>query len=90
MDKIKIILKNPKERINISFKKKQNITLNFKDKIILGGKYAEYEGEYEITPRTETQTLPTKQKNMKNDIQVKAIPYFETSNIQNGKTVYIG
>lgn len=49
-----------------------------------------YTGAYEITPAVESQTLPTAQKLMTQDMQIKAIPYFETSNNSDGKTVYIG
>lgn len=49
-----------------------------------------YTGDYEVTPAVESQTLPTAQKLMKQDMTIKAIPYFETSNDFDGKTVYIG
>lgn len=90
MDKIKIILRKEND-IKISFDKENgDIKLDFKDKVIIGGQYQEYEGEYEVTPRTVTQVLPTKEKNMKNDVTVKEIPFYEVGNLQNGKTVYIG
>ena len=90
MDKIKIILRKEND-IKISFgKENEDIKLDFKDKVIIGGQYQEYEGEYEVTPRTVAQVLPTKEKNMKNDVTVKEIPFYEVGNLQNGKTVYIG
>lgn len=49
-----------------------------------------YMGEYNITPKVEAQTIPTAQKFMTDDVQIKAIPYFETSNNYDGETVYIG
>lgn len=49
-----------------------------------------YMGEYNITPKVEAQTIPTAQKFMTDDVQIKAIPYFETSNNFDGETVYIG
>jgi hypothetical protein len=49
-----------------------------------------YEGEYIATPKVEAQTLPTAKKYLDEDITVLAIPYFETSNNANGKTVFIG
>ena len=36
-----------------------------------------------------TQVLPTANKVLKKDVTVQKVPYFETSNIQNGVTVYI-
>ena len=49
-----------------------------------------YMGEYKITPKVDAQTIPTAQKYMTDDLHVKAIPYFETSNNFDGETVYIG
>lgn len=90
MDKIKIILRKEND-IKISFGKDNGeIKLDFKDKIVLGEQYQDYEGEYEVTPRTVAQVLPTKEKNMKDNVTVKEIPFYEVDNLQNGKTVYIG
>lgn len=50
-----------------------------------------YEGTYEITPLANEQTtLLTAQKFMTDNVAVKEIPYFETSNQSDGETVYIG
>ena len=49
-----------------------------------------YTGDYTITPKVNAQTMPTSQKYMTDDVQIKAIPFFETSNQSNGQTVYIG
>lgn len=48
-----------------------------------------YNGSYEITPQTDSQTLETNNTIMTNDIEINPIPYQEVSN-QYGKTVYIG
>ena len=48
-----------------------------------------YNGDYDIVPKVEAQTIGTKNKKMKKDLTVLAIPYYETSNLT-GKTVYIG
>lgn len=51
----------------------------------------EYTGEYTITPKTyNTQTLPTKNKLLTDDIRIKKIPYYEMDNESGGTTVYIG
>jgi len=55
-----------------------------------GGDVDPYEGEYTVTPKTFEQTLQTENKLMEEDVTVLSIPYFETSNPQNGYTVYIG
>ena len=49
-----------------------------------------YTGEYIITPAPFTsQTLETRGKSMSDDVTVREIPYYETSNIS-GITIYIG
>lgn len=49
-----------------------------------------YDGEYIVTPEVENDIyLYTNDKLMKNDVTVKKIPYYETSNVS-GYTVYIG
>lgn len=48
-----------------------------------------YEGEYSVTPRTEQQTIPTKDKVMLEDVTVQAIPFYNVSNNSGGSTVYI-
>ena len=48
-----------------------------------------YSGAYEVIPKTVAQTLETKDKKMKDNVSVLAIPYFEVSNTD-GTTVIIG
>ena len=48
-----------------------------------------YEGDYEVTPRTVEQTMPTKEKVMLEDLTIKAIPFYNVSNTSGGSTVYI-
>lgn len=48
-----------------------------------------YDGSYEVIPTTDEQILYTKSKYMEDDVTVKSIPYFETSNQAGGDTVYI-
>lgn len=55
------------------------------------GRPESYHGEYEVTPKTNTSvTLETKGLLMADDVVISKVPYYETSNIQNGYTVYIG
>jgi len=49
-----------------------------------------YDGEYVAKPSFETQTLHTKNKVLTNDVTVNAIEVSRVSNLQGGKTVYIG
>lgn len=53
----------------------------------IGGE--EYEGDYTVTPKITQQTLPTKEKVMKEDVTIFAIPYFDVTNSSGGQTIYI-
>lgn len=57
--------------------------------IALSGDYPEYAGEYEITPTVDGQTMATAQKVMREDVTIKAIPYYDVSNTAGGSTVFI-
>ena len=49
-----------------------------------------YAGDYEVTPRAKSSVvLNTEKKIMKQDVVIKKIPYYETSNASGGTTVYI-
>ena len=48
-----------------------------------------YDGSYNVTPKLETQILETKQKFMKNNVTIKEVPVFRTTNSSGGTTVYI-
>lgn len=51
----------------------------------------EYQGEYSITPMAhQEQTLETADLYLTENITVKEIPFYKTSNAQNGITVNIG
>lgn len=50
-----------------------------------------FDGDYDVTPKAYEQTiLETKGLCMKDNVVILEVPYFETSNLQNGYTVYIG
>lgn len=48
-----------------------------------------YDGDYIVTPRVAEQVMPTKEKVMLEDVTIRGIPYYETSNLSGGNTVYI-
>ncbi len=51
----------------------------------------EYSGAYEVVSKAHTDSyLETKDKKLTDNIHVKEIPYFETTNLSDGLTVYIG
>ncbi|MBQ9785072.1 MAG: hypothetical protein IJW29_06195 [Clostridia bacterium] len=49
-----------------------------------------YAGAYSVTPRVDSQSIPTAKTFMAEDMTVKAIPYYDVSNTSGGSTVYIG
>ena len=55
--------------------------------VYMGGE--PYDGPYEVTPKVSAQTLPTAKKFMRDDVSVRAIPYFDVSNPAGGNTIYI-
>ena len=55
--------------------------------VYMGGE--PYEGPYDVTPKVTAQTLQTAQKLMREDVSVRAIPYFDVSNPAGGNTIYI-
>lgn len=49
-----------------------------------------YAGPYEVTPKAWLdQVLQTEGKLMTDDVTVFKVPYYETSNVYDGKTVFI-
>lgn len=50
-----------------------------------------YEGAYSVhSEANEVQILPTANKQLIKNITVEKIPYYETSNLSDGITIYIG
>lgn len=50
-----------------------------------------YEGIYTVTPSVKNElSLGTKEKVMKDDVTIKKVPLYRTSNVHGGTTVYIG
>lgn len=49
-----------------------------------------YEGPYKVTPRAfDSVVLETRDKSMYDDVTVRPVPYYETTNESGGYTVYI-
>jgi hypothetical protein len=70
-----------------------NLTFESNDKTFyIGDQYSgeTYRGPYEVTPKVNLiQTLSTKAKVLTNNVTIKEIPYYETSN-KSGLTAIIG
>lgn len=59
-------------------------------KVSVHNNYERYDGNYEVIPNAfNDKKLPTANKLLTQDVVVKKVPYYETSNIQQGITVYI-
>ena len=68
----------------------QSFDCEFDSVIIMENRdFPYYEGTYEVTPDVSEQKLETKEKIMRDDVIIKEIPFFETSNNSGGTTVYI-
>lgn len=52
-------------------------------------KYETYDGKYNVTPKTQEQTLETENKLMEKNIKIEKIPYYEVSNPEGGTTFII-
>lgn len=52
--------------------------------------YEVYDGLYQVTPKTVSQTLATANKLMQDNVMVEEIPYAEVTNDSGGKTASIG
>jgi hypothetical protein len=81
------------QKIPVKFDEaEQKIPIRFRDLQEVTGEPPEvdiYEGSYEVTPKVDAQTIPTAQKFLTEDMRIKEIPYFVTSNPAGGDTVYI-
>ena len=51
--------------------------------------YINYNGTYEITPKTKEQIIETENKHMSRNMLIKEIPFYEVSN-EKGETIIIG
>jgi len=81
-----VILQTP--TIDVSLTRPQ-VSIGIENVIINTTQGERYEGDYEVTPTAEGLTLETAEKVMTDDLEIKAIPYYETSNPLGGYTVYI-
>ena len=84
----KVQAANAGQKIIGSVSGQQDIFGNLATAYMIGAPY--YEGAYEVTPATTAQELKTKHKQMTEDVQINAIPFFDVSNTSGGSTVYIG
>ena len=83
---MEIIITHPKTQVEIDASKK-DLEFESSYSVYIEGEISD--GDYEVTPKVDAQSLPTATKVMLQDVQINKIPYFETSN-EYGNTIYIG
>ena len=77
-------------QIDISVVREAEFQIGLGSEIIIADKYAEYEGPSVVTPSSAEQTLFTADRVIKEDINIKSIPYTEIANYAGGNTAIIG
>lgn len=80
--KFEVQFKSNSLGFDVSFDSLQTVTST--------GEVETYTGSYEITPKVDAQTVKTAQKFLTDDMKIRGIPYFVTSNTSEGETAYIG
>ena len=78
--RINVNFESTTDRFDLGFGEVQQVTILDVEK---------YEGEYEVTPSMEAQTLATKEKYMREDVTINAVPIIRVSNTSGGTTVFI-
>lgn len=81
---------SPIKIINGNISSNKKVTGNITYGNGMGESVPIYDGNYEITPLAFQRTvLETEGKKMASNVVCKEIPYYETSNLSGGTTVYI-
>ena len=83
------VINLPNQEVDIDVTPSQEIEVE-QDVVINLNPAPPYEGEYNVTPSFEVQTLPTAEKLLDKDVIIEEIPYTEVSNNSGGITVTIG
>ena len=68
----------------------RSIAMTVAKAVLVNGERSPYEGDYEVTPKVEAQTLETENKFLKQNVSILGIPYYDVSNNAGGNTIYIG
>lgn len=64
--------------------------VEFQDLYLTERSAAQFDGPYSVTPMVSGQTLETKDKFMRGNVEVTAIPFYQVSNPSGGSTIFIG
>ena len=82
-----IQFKAKSDSVSLKVDNEKSVSMKVEATTVING--VRYEGDYEVTPTTERQVLPTKNKSMVDDMTIHPIPIYEVSNTSGGNTVYI-
>lgn len=86
-----ITLKDGSVQLKAELEDKNEINFGLELGTIIGDDFRKrFEGPYEVKPKVIEQVLETNEKVMEDDVTVFAIPIYEVTNPQGGKTVTIG
>lgn len=79
-----------KKSVTMTVVPRDSMRMNVEKAAAVGLAGNTYNESYTIVPEVEEQRMRTKDKFMKDDVVITAIPFFEVSNNSGGNTVYIG
>lgn len=86
--KIRLTFSEMPTRFSLGLKEQESFAMKFDEGMM--SRCEPYEGSYDIMPKLISQTLPTNDRHLYENILVRAIPYTEVTNIQRGLTAIIG
>ena len=75
--------------LELSISPFMSIDAEFSEAINIDVQTPEYQGPYQVTPKSTSQTLATALLKMSTDVTIDAVPYTSTSNPQGGETITI-
>ena len=79
-----------KKNVTMTVVPRDSMRMNVEKAVAVGLAGNTYNESYTIVPEVDEQRMRTKDKFMKDDVVITAIPFFKVSNNSGGNTVYIG
>ena len=84
------IVVHPHKPVTMFVQPHKSIQMKVEKAVAVGMAGSTYDGSYEIIPTVEEQFMATKDKYMKDDVNIHPIPFYSVSNNSGGNTVFIG
>lgn len=78
-----------RESATMTVSSERSVQMKVEKAVAVGVAGNTYDGPYAVTPTADGKTLKTKDKYMKDDVTVLAIPVYDVSNTAGGTTFYI-